>query len=165
MRCQTADCPVTPCSNCVFPHLQTGPGTPHILKYYRTPKGSNCQLEVFLKRLQCREKYYDKIDKSVYTMKKMLSMSVQEVGQLCSYLGMTTKERCDVWNELQYIKVTTGLVRLEPDEARAVMAARGTNYPALEALCNVTQAGRAQPLLVGQNKQVEDLFDQIISET
>lgn len=153
------------CANCLYPHLSSGPSQPHIVKYYRSPRGSSCQLEVFLKRIHCKDKYFDKIDKSVYTMKKILSMSAEEVGQLCSYLGMSTKERCDMWNELQYIKYATILVRMEPDELRQLVASRGVNYSALEELCSVSRSGRAQPLLVGQNKQVEDLFDQIISET
>ena len=153
------------CVNCLYPHLASSSGLTHILKLHRTPRNSNNQLEVLLKRLKCRDKYYDKLDHSVYTLPKVLSMSIEEIGQLCSYLGMTTKERCDLWNELQYIKVATGLQPLSPDDLRTVMAARSVDYAALEALLSAKGSARSQALLSGQNKQVEDLFDQIISET
>jgi len=176
-RCQTPDCMVTPaysclckdvylCANCLYPHLTNSTGLTHILKLHRFPKGANNQLEMLLKRLKCGDKYYDKLDHSVYTLPKVLSMSIEEIGQLCSYLGMTTKERCDLWNELQYIKVATGLQLLSPEDLRSVMSAREVNYAALEALLSVKGAAdRSQTLLCGQNKEVEDLFDQIISET
>lgn len=92
--------------------------------------------------------------------------TIENIGQLCSYLGMSTKERCDLWNELQYIKVATGLQPLSAEDLRCIVTTREVNYAAMDALRSATSGGeRTQTLLSGQNKQVEDMFDQIISET